>query len=83
MKTFLALAILVAVLAAGIGGCVKVDVPKGPYVDLGNGGGSQPTAAGNSINDVRALLKRARADGIITDNQYQILCDRAERELRK
>ena len=84
MRTCLAVAILVALLAAGLGGCVKVDVPKGPYVDLGNGsGGAQPTTAGNSINDVRALLKRARADGVITDTQYKLLCDRVERELRK
>lgn len=83
MRTCLVLAILGAVLLSGIGGCINVDVPDGPFVDLGNGGGSTRAAAGSSVNDFRALLKRARSDGVITDNQYQRLTERVEDELRK
>ena len=83
MRTCLVLAILGAVLLSGIGGCINV--PKGPYVDvdLGNGDGSTPAATGSSVNEFRALLKRARSDGIITDNQYQRLTERVEDELKK
>jgi len=81
MRMFLVSAVLLAVLVVGVSGCVKVDVPEGPYVVAGDDGKAAPTV--NSINDVRALLKRARADGEITDTQYKILCDRVERELKK
>ncbi|MHC4715891.1 MAG: hypothetical protein ACYS5V_02900 [Planctomycetota bacterium] len=81
MRTWLILALVAAVLIAAGQGCVNVKTPEGPYVVMGSD--SAPALSDTTVNEMMAFLKRARNDGLITDNQYKQLRDRANEELAK
>lgn len=68
------LVVAAVVLAATLCGCFNVDAkaPEGPYVTVDSEGGAS--------RQIREFLKKAREDGIISRNQYEVLIRRTEED---
>ena len=69
--TILAAALLCMIVVVG---CVNVEVPDGPLVDLDGEQKVEPTK--ENIEFTREFLDQAREDGVITKSQYEDLAKR-------
>ena len=78
MKTWIAVAVAVGILAGSLAGCVNV--PEGPYVQWGPGSTSGKTKA--DVKGFQDFLKKALDDGLINKNQYKELKKRLDKQFK-
>jgi len=70
------IASVMVVCLVGAAGCVNVDVPEGPYVQVDES--KNKTVSQSNKDFAKDFLKQAEEDGIITESQYQDLKKRLD-----